>query len=1301
MMQMQPIALSNSMDLSPARNLLRCFPWLMLLRLLLLAGPARAQSGQEFVGHIEDASHASIAGATVTIHNEGTGEDIVVKATHAGDYTAPYLKIGTYTIAASMQGFKEVSRTHITLSTDQNSKIDFVLPIGNVTETVTVNSSGAQIELSKADRGLIIDAEQVQELPTDGRNVLQLFALSPGGTNLHNPQFTRSQDNVGADLHSNGLSGQPVQENLDGSTNDNPSGFAVGFVPPLDSVAEFKVVLNPYDASYGRAGGGAIDITLKSGTNKIHGDIYDYWRRPWLDANSFGNDYTHALNPGNPIKKPQHKRDQFGLEVDGPVYIPHIYNGRDKTFFTIQWEQAYENLPDSGLTTSSIPNPQWLTGNFSGAQYFNTTTQSLQPLVIYDPLQYVAGSTSVHLPFSGNIIPTTCTPTPPNTQCSHLNPVGLALAQYYAGTTPNNNPGAGVSPYTNNYVNQGVENDISRTGLVKLEQNFGPRDRGSIRWGGFERYAVENRNGIPLSNPSNAAFHQIQPKDQTFAIDEIHTFSPTFILENKANVDNLKLGFLNGVFGNFIGPLGFSSHYQSNLAGIPNLFPNINTSPNVNGTNLYSPGTGYVELGVGGPGNYTINHVLAYQPSITLIRGRHTIRAGFDMRLYQVANPGTGSNPTFSFSNQTTQQFYNNNRLGGDSTGAISGNSLASLLIGDPISGSLKYSISPFNSQHYYAGWAQDDWKVTPKLTLNFGIRYDVLQAPVERHNKLNYAFDRTSSNTQINNQVQALHPAAYCSVTPATTPGTCLSGPITGGIRFAGTTTDQTGLTTNNPRGAYATNLLHIQPRFGAAYAFSNRTSLRAGFGEMYINNNSNDSSNGFSASSTYTASANNGPNGNFQPLGNFADPYPATAGNPAGTVQPLGASLGLATTPGSTINFTNPSYQVPSVWEYSVSLEQLLTNRDVLDISYSGSRLYNGEGNLNINPQSAAYTAPCDFDRTGNPLSHNICDSTGTGANQGFTANPFQNATLFSGSYLSNSTISRGALSRPFPAFTDITQSQSNIIHTWYNSLQVSVSHNVSRALTVHANYTWSKAMTSGTQIDATNGIYARSIDGNDRPNILSFSSVFYVPVGRGKTLLGNVNRLVDAAIGGWEISPLYVYTEGVPWTNGTPGANNNWIVNSPVGIKAHDVQPNATHAYKRLQGVNPCVAYETNQTIGGVSQTVLVNGPTYTEFGCTSPALIRLAPSYSVVHNVVYYGVRQGSTHEFDASISKRFAWNEKANLQLRLDAFNILNHPNWSGSYNNDPTSIYFGSLRKGPDSPSNLPRDLQLSGKLIW
>src|ERR1035437_5594245 len=226
-MQTLPIASSIRTEKSLTDKLVRSTFFLLLFCVTMLGRPAAAQSTQQFVGHVVDTSQAVIPAATVTVHNENTGENFVVKTTGAGDYTATYLKPGVYTVTVDKAGFKTVSQTHITLDIDKSAKIDFVLPVGSVSETVTVSVEGdAQIELSKADRGEIIGAERVQEMPTDGRNVLELFELAPGTVNTHNPQFTRQQDNVGNDLHSNGLDGQPVQENLDGSTNDNPSGFA-------------------------------------------------------------------------------------------------------------------------------------------------------------------------------------------------------------------------------------------------------------------------------------------------------------------------------------------------------------------------------------------------------------------------------------------------------------------------------------------------------------------------------------------------------------------------------------------------------------------------------------------------------------------------------------------------------------------------------------------------------------------------------------------------------------------------------------------------------------------------------------------------------------------------------------------------------------------------------------------------------------------------------------------------------------------------------------------------------------------
>ncbi len=1253
----------------PCRKILAA-PFIMFVFCVALAQSASAQATQQFVGTVTDPSRAVVSGATVTVHNEGTGEEIVVTTTKAGDYTVPYLKTGVYSVTADKAGFKTLSFTHITLDTDKTAKIDFVLTVGSISETVTVSDSGTMIELSKADRGEVIDAERVQEMPTDGRNVLELFELSPGTVNTHNPQFTRPQYNVAGNLYANGgggALGAPVQENLDGQTNDNAAGF-LGYPPPPDSVAEFKVVTNPYDASYGRAGGGAIDISLKSGTNKIHGDMYEYGRRPFLDAQSYQYDYNVAIGNTGQIPS-RHKRDQFGVEVDGPFVLPHLYNGKDKTFFTLQWEQAYESLPSTSASINSIPNPQWLMGNFAGAQFEYTAqspnsatnpcgvgvVQCLQPLIIYDPNSPLTsvkdpldGKTKLsHSPFTGNMIPQ-----------GRLDPVGLAIAQAYAGITPNFNPGPGNAPYQNNYYWLQVESDVSRNGLAKFEHTFGEHDRGSIRWEGFERYDQYNGNGVPVTDAGNSISHQLQPKDNNFALDEIHTFSPNLILDNKVIVLNEKQGY--NVTGNvnpsILSQLNLSPQYIGN-AMYSNIFPSISIKNTSSGFN-------FVGLG-GSPAGFTIVHNLAYQPSATFVHGRHTFRAGYDMRLYQYATPGGGAaNNGFTFSNLFSQHYA---PAFSEAPGYTSGNAIASMLLGDagsslsassPDGASVKYSFDAFESQHYYSFWGQDDWKITPKMTLNLGIRYDLLGPRTERYNRLNYAFDTTDVN-------------------PAVAQQSGLN--VRGGIQFAGVN--------GAPRGSYSTNLLNIQPRFGLAYAFSSRTSLRLGFGEMFINDESNDSSNGFSSSATaYPEYQSDG----VTPYGHLANPFP-------NYIKPTGSSLGLETTLGTTVNFTNPNFKVPSLWIYSASLQQLLTRHDTLDISYSGTKGYNVEGSQNINPVSAAFEAQCNVVNGGN---RQLCDGSGAPAK---VANPFHSLPVFQGTnYYTPTTIYAGALTRPFPEFTDVTEDHLPLIHTWYNSLQVVVSHTVAKSLTFHYALTWSKNMSSGAYIDSVYGIRNRILATNDVPIVQTLSGVLYFPVGRGRALLGNTNHFVDALVGGWELSPLYVYTQGVPWSPGT-----NWVpLTGNIGVPMHDLQPDASHSYKRLQSVSPCVAYYDNDT-----PSLIHYGPTYTSSNCTAPALIRLpqgtsnadgTSNYAPQINVVYWGVRQPAYHEFSASMSKRFTYNEKVTLQTRLDAFNVLNHPNWTGQgYTNDPTSTNWGTIQKGPQGPQSVVRDLQLSAKIIW
>src|ERR1017187_3329977 len=468
---------------------------------------ARAQSIQQFTGRVTDSSGAVISDAIVTVHNQATDESFRVPTTHAGDYTVPYLKPGIYAITAEAAGFEKKSKTDITLNVDQTSTINFALQVGSQAVTVTVSASAQQIEFSKADRGEIIDAERIQEMPLNGRNPLNLFGLSPGTLNTENPIYPRPFDNTNEHLYANGAATM-VAVNIDGVTNDNEHGLN-GYVPAVDSLQEFKVVLNPYDASYGRAGSGAIDLALKSGTNTLHGDVYEYVRRAWLDASTWQNNY-------NNIAKPVHTRDQYGFELDGPLIVPRIYNGNDKTFFLIQYEQMNESLPSASGTVTSIPDPAWLTGDFSNATYFNSQTHSLQPLLIYDPLSPlqsvvdpVDGKTkTAHSLFPGNKIP-----------AGRIDPVGQAIAQLYSGIAPNVSAGVGFAPYQNNHYWLVVENDIWRNALVKIDQNIGANDKLTARWGAQGRWASENLTGIPLSSPASYPDNTTQPKFQTGALE--------------------------------------------------------------------------------------------------------------------------------------------------------------------------------------------------------------------------------------------------------------------------------------------------------------------------------------------------------------------------------------------------------------------------------------------------------------------------------------------------------------------------------------------------------------------------------------------------------------------------------------------------------------------------------------------------------------------------------------------------------------------------------------------------------------
>jgi hypothetical protein len=442
---------------------------------------------QEFTGHVTDPSHAAVPKATIIVHNQGTNIDVTTLTTGAGDYTVPYLKPGTYTVTAVSGNFEQQSKTDIVLNVDQTATINFVLKVGSVSESVTVTAE-ALLDAGKADVGEVVENTRVTELPLNGRDPSTLAQLSSGVNWYGDKHYTRPFDQTEGALDINGGGEGNTVLMLDGVSNESPQGNAqVAYIPPVDAVQEFKIITNPYDAQFGRGQGGVIDMTLKSGTNALHGDVYEFARRGWLDSNTWANDYYGYA-------KGQHKQDQFGSELDGPIRLPKFFDGRDRAFFLLQYEEFKDVIPYT--TTTSVPMPGWVDGDFSNATYYDSSTHSQQPLIIYDPLTVQPASDGsgryLRTAFPNNKI-LACAAATSGASC--INPVAQKILSYYPA--PNVTPGAGFNAFSNNYAVRTPESDTYRNVLGKVDYNLTSKDRFTLRYGYWERYGEQSGNGMP------------------------------------------------------------------------------------------------------------------------------------------------------------------------------------------------------------------------------------------------------------------------------------------------------------------------------------------------------------------------------------------------------------------------------------------------------------------------------------------------------------------------------------------------------------------------------------------------------------------------------------------------------------------------------------------------------------------------------------------------------------------------------------------------------------------------------------
>lgn len=1216
---------------------------------LLLLGVFLSTCGllraQEFTGRVTDTSGAVITKARVIVHNVDTTLDSITVTTEAGAYTVPYLKPGSYSVSAERTGFRTELRTGIVLQVGQTATVNFVLTVGKTSETVTVKGDALLLDLSKADMGEVVENTRVTELPLNGRDPGMLSILSAGAIWTGSIQWQRPFDDTQANLAVNGGQAGNISLMMDGVPNTaspiNNAGQAnIAYVPPVDSVQEVKIITNPYDAQYGLMAGAVEDVTLKSGTNKLHGDVYEYARRTWLDANTWSNNYyIHRAAPGTDLsafKNPPMKWDQYGVELDGPIYIPKLYNGRDKSFFTMQFENWHELEPNT--VTDSVPSPNWANGDFTNLVYWNGSKKDYEPITLFDPMNISQNSNGawVRVPFgpTDTINPTTAPNIIPQ---SRINAMAQKIIKLYPA--PNTTPPTGANPFANNYVVAGKDENRYRNVLAKWDQNISTSDRFSLHYGYWER--VEDRSYDGFTGPETRGQLPHGERSHTFTLEETHTFTPNLLFDFRANT-SIRADY------SYNGPpydprnLGWSVQQAKAMGpAAASEFPYLNISE-------------FNSLGTNSNGQ-NVKNSLSLLPTITWIKGKHTVHAGLDLRFWQIGYDVIGGGNNFWIDRTWTQA--NCGSCG--SWDPASGNSIASLLLGNPTSGSDSINVSTYWSAHYWAPFVQDDWKISRRLTLNLGGRWDFVEPETERHNMANGGFNSAAVNP-INSSV--------------TVPG---YSQILGGVTYLGVN--------GYRRSAYPLTKTDIQPRFGFAYALNERTVLRGGFGESVRSPENAPNNIGYSATTSYLANDPNWPGSTHPNLATQIDhPYSTV-------IQPTGSSLGMLEALGQGPWTINPKYIIPTFWNYSLGIERQFLSHDVINISYVGSQLYNGDCNNgsfrgacpNINHESATAMTSCNPENGGR---YENCNNNNVN-------NPFKGIGAFNGSgYYTASTINALNLTRPFPEFTDMTMWQANTAHTWYNSFQVTALHKWSDSLTLHGTWTWSKMMDAGGVIDTTYLVPFRQVDGTDYTHRITLSGVYLLPVGRGRALLSKANRIVDGAIGGWELGSLYVYQTGAPWI--LPGNPNEVYLRSAY-VKPHIQKDNG---FIRL--VSPCVEqYQENQSTGVYS---LVQLNSYDNDGsCSQGPSFMQVPRYAPLSDNVYTGIRLPRTHRFDANLSKNFAVREDLKLQLRIEAFNVLNHPLWSEQPDNSTNDSTFGLIQRGPTGQSNLPRQIQLSAKIVW
>ncbi len=1133
-----------------------------------LAGAVPA-SAQRYLGGIEgqvtDATGAKIPGAKVQAVESATRFTTSVVTGADGSYVMPTLQPGTYTVTVSAPNFSKENLINLVLTAGQTLKEDVSLKPGAVEESISVTSDTSLIDSTSANIATTLSAQEVTDLPNEGRNPYVQEALAPGVIpstgnyfQAKSSQYTNPYSGFAVAITADGISGHN-RLTLDGIPNDAAERFSgasyTNFVPSPEAVQETKVENGTFDAQVGHGDGTETNVVVRTGANKLHGAAYYVFQDTYLNANT-----SEKSRLGQPRNNDQ--VSQAGLVIDGPVIIPKLYNGRDKTFFMFAFERYATHTAEN--YTSRVPTAAELNGDFSGlCSAFNGAGLCTSGVQLYVPNSPLDASGNRTQYYANNNIG------------GALNATGQAFASYLPAP---NVPGSTALSNPNFIATQTSYPSTYPSFIGRFDHAFGQNNKVNIigfRSGLTQNYPLVN---FPKGIGPTGYGYNVARDNRGGSIDDVQQFSSSMVLDSRFGVDYHPFGLIYpGSSGFNLASLGITT------AGLP-----YNTFP---GESFNSDG--YAGLAPGAGGQKSTDALMSLEEILSKTWGRHSVRFGFEGNLtrYNVQNPesgfGSGSNtPAFNFDRSFTQQNVNV-PVGSE---ANSGDPLADMLLGYFTTANYSINIAYALQQVYAAPFVQDDWRVTDKLTLNLGGRWDYESPFTERYNRLISGFCTTCTNP-----LQA-------SVAGLATPG---------GLQFV----------SSGDRHPYQNDLHNWQPRLGGAYQVHPNTVVRAGFGIIFFNTLETPFSSGFSQSTSYTYAPSAPSNGTAVNL--ETNPFPS------GVTLPSGNTLGLETALGQSVNFNDQRHVQPRTADYTLNVQQQFPFGVALQIGYVGARPTRLEVNHNINALPSQYfnqgSAEVSYlnSKVANPLAGLIPN------------NPTLNA----------ATIQRYLLLLPYPEFGSVTENYSSIGTAPYNALQVQISKPMKHHWSLQANFTWDKVMLHNAFLNSGN-----ITTGAVTPLDTHLESV----QDANSTLLGNIfgswqlpkfesrPYLVRETLGGWQLNGVFRAVNGglvsapsnvniigqVKQGNPTYGRFFNTCYENAAGVPVQ-----STASAPACDALSPMPAYQqrlsytaqANSTVIDVRQRIhpLLDASLFKKFAITEGTSFEIRGEYFNVLNTPNFG------------------------------------------------------------------------------